>query len=194
MSSAVQITASQANAKLLYSQQAVLLTEADHQEFQTLTSDYENELRPTTPVQRTFFTQLVLAVWNIQRANRLEAALAIAEGVDPLLSENKAFARIATARVRTERTFNKCIKELRALQATEPPSKPVAKYEPKQNNSSKDRELQNEPNKTLGFGTSSGCNHLNPICIYNTDVTSLSRSATSVHPASWVRAQSKSFH
>ena len=152
MSSAAQIEANQANAQLstgpvtpegkarssanstklgLYAKQAVLLTEADHQEFQALVSAYEYELRPRTAVERTFFTQLVLASWNIQRANRLEAELAAAEGVDPLLSENKTFHRIAAARNRAERTFHKSLRELRAAQAAQHPAKPVLKNEPK---------------------------------------------------------------
>ena len=152
MSSVAQIEANQANAQLstgpvtsegkarssanstklgLYAKQAVLLTPEDQQEFQSLSNTYEYELRPRTPVQFTLFTQLVLAAWNILRANRLEAELAAAEGVDPLLSENKTFDRIATARARAERTFHKSLKELRATQATQPPSKPIVKNEPK---------------------------------------------------------------
>ena len=148
MSSVEQIKANQANARPvtpegkalssanstklgLYAKQAVLLTEADHQEFQALVSAYEYELSPGTAVERTFFTQLVLACWNIQRANSLEAELATAEGVDPLLSENKTFHRIAAARNRAERTFHKSLKELRAAQAAQHPAKPIVKNEPK---------------------------------------------------------------
>ena len=115
----------------LYAKQAVVLTAEDHQEFATLTAAYEYELRPYTPVERTIFAQLVLAAWNIQRANRLEAALAITEGIDPLLSENKTFQRIATARARAERTFNKSLKELRATPAARPQQKSTSKNEPK---------------------------------------------------------------
>ena len=67
----------------------------------------------------------------MQRANRLEAALAITEGVDPLLSENKTFQRIAAARARAERTFNKSLKELRATPAARPQQKSTMKNEPK---------------------------------------------------------------
>ena len=151
MSSIAQIEANQANAQLstgpttpegkarssanatklgLYAKQAVLLTPEDHQEFQSLTNTYEYELRPRTPVQFTLFTQLVLAAWNIMRSNRIEAELAATEGIDPLLSENKTFDRIATARARAERTFHRSLKELRATQATQPPAKPSTKNEP----------------------------------------------------------------
>ena len=152
MSSVAQIEANQTNAQFstgpttaegkarssanatklgLYAKQAVLLTAEDHQEFATLTATYEYELSPRTPVERTIFTQLVLAAWNIQRANCLEAGLAAAEGIDPLLSENKTFNRIAAARARAERIFHKSLKELRATQSDSPSSKSILKNEPK---------------------------------------------------------------
>ena len=107
MTSAAQIEANTTNAQLstgprtpegkarsaanstklgLYAAQAVLLTDDDRQEFDALESAYTHELRPSTPVQQTLFSLLILAAWNIHRANRLEAALAAAEGIDPLLS------------------------------------------------------------------------------------------------------------
>lgn len=137
MTSAAQIEANTTNAQLstgpitpegkarsdanstklgLYAAQAVLLTDDDRQEFAALESAYACELNPSTPVQQTLFSLLVLAAWNIQRANRLEAALAAAEGIDPLLSESnqKTLASIATARMRAERTFHKSLKEFQA--------------------------------------------------------------------------------
>ena len=134
-------TASSANAiKLgLYAKQAVLLTPQDHTEFEALESAYAFELRPYTPVEQTLFSQVVLAAWNIQRANRLEADLADSLGADPLLAESKTLDRIAAARHRAERTFHKSLKELRASQTACPP--PQAK-------------LQNKPNYiTNGNGT-----------------------------------------
>ena len=151
MSSLAQIEANQANSQLstgprtpegkarssanatklgLYAKQAVLLTEADHQEFDALTATYQYELSPNTPVEFTIFTQLLLAAWNIQRANRLEADLAAAEGIDPLLSENKTFDRIARARSHSERTFHKSLKELRATKAARPEQPPLPKNKP----------------------------------------------------------------
>ena len=91
----------------LYAKQAVLLTDEDHQAFEALTATYQYELNPNTPVEQTIFAQLLIAAWNMERANRLEAALAAAEGLDPLLSENKAYHRITRARTQAERTFHK---------------------------------------------------------------------------------------
>ncbi len=91
----------------LYAKQALLLTDEDHQAFEALTATYQYELNPNTPVEQTIFAQLLIAAWNMERANRLEAALAAAEGLDPLLSENKAYHRITRARTQAERTFHK---------------------------------------------------------------------------------------
>ncbi len=125
-------TASASNStKLgLYATQAVLLTEKDHAEFATLESAYAYELRPCTPVEQTLFAQVVLAAWNIQRANRLESELATKLGVDPLLSDDPALKRIAAARNRAERNFHKCLKELRASQQGRPNPPAKAQIKP----------------------------------------------------------------
>ena len=151
MSSPAQFAANQNNAQLstgpttpkgkaasssnaiklgLYAKQAVLLTPEDHAEFQALESAYSYELRPYTPVEQTLFSQIVLAAWNIQRANRLEAQLAITLGIDPLLSEDKTLARITAARNRAERNFHKCLKDLRASQVARPESQAKPQNKP----------------------------------------------------------------
>ncbi len=101
-----------------YAKQAVLLTEEDHQAFEALTVAFRFELHPAGPVERAIYTQIVLAAWNIERANRLEATLA-ADGLDPLLSDvhEKTLNRIATHRMRAECTFHKCLKALQAYQS-----------------------------------------------------------------------------
>ena len=101
---------------LTLANQAVLLTPEDRQEFDDLESSYTAELAPRTSVERTQLGQLILATWNMRRSNRLEAALAAADGIDPLLSpkHEKTLQRITTARIRAERIFNKSLKELQA--------------------------------------------------------------------------------
>ena len=153
MATAAQITANTANAQLstgprtevgmarssanstshgFYSKNAVLLTAADQQAFADLKSAYTIELRPGGPLERTLFDQLVLAAWNLQRADRLEAGLA-AGGIDPLLCETQAavLSRIATFRMRAERTFHKSLKELRVVQAEHAAVDSIARNEPK---------------------------------------------------------------
>lgn len=99
--------------------QAVLLTAEDHQAFDALATAFRFELHPAGPVERALYNQIVLAAWNIERTHRLEAGLA-AGGIDPLLSETnaKTLERIASCRMRSERTFHKCLKALQAYKAT----------------------------------------------------------------------------
>ena len=115
-----------------YAKQAVLLTEEDHQAFEALTVAFRFELHPAGPVERALYTQIVLAAWNLERANRLEASLA-SNGIDPLLSEahEKKLNGIATFRMRAERTFHKSLKELQVYQSAHPLDEPVVKNEPK---------------------------------------------------------------
>ena len=150
MSTPAQIEANQANAQSstgprtpegkaasatnaikhgFFSKHAVLLNEEEHRQFESLRNSYVYAFNPANIVEVALLDQLVLAAWNIERANRLEAELANAEGLDPLLSEtnSKTLDRIYAFRTRAERTFHKCHKELRAINApTRPQSKPAA--------------------------------------------------------------------
>ena len=105
-----------------YAKQAVLLTEEDVQAFEALTVAFRFEVHPAGPVERALYSQIVLAAWNIERANRLDAALAV-DGVDPLLSgaNEKTLNRIATYRMRAERTFH--TNALRNYRPTRTPSR-----------------------------------------------------------------------
>ncbi len=122
----------------LYAKQAVLLTDEDRTAFEALAHSFHLELLPETAIEHTFFAQIVLATWNLQRANRLESALAISEGVDPLLSANPTFARISTFRIRAERSLHKCLSEYRKIKAECPAieieedtvSSPIIRNEP----------------------------------------------------------------
>ncbi len=102
-------------------QQAVLLTPEDHQAFDALSWAFYLELHPTGPIESALQGQIVLAAWNIERTNKLEVAMA-ANGIDPLLSDEneKVLSRIATYRMRAERTFHKCLKALQTYQSAHP--------------------------------------------------------------------------
>ena len=130
-----------------YAKQAVLLTPEDHQAFEALTVAFRFELHPAGPIERALYTQILLAAWNIERANRLEAALA-ADGIDPLLSSHheKTLDRIATHRMRAERTFHKCLKEIQAYQAAHPLDEPILRNEPKPEMRNEAKSVQ--PNET----------------------------------------------
>ena len=102
-----------------FSKHAVLLNEEEHRQFESLRNSYVYAFNPANIVEVALLDQLVLAAWNIERANRLEAELATTAGIDPLLSEtnSKTLDRIFAFRTRAERTFHKCHKELRGLKA-----------------------------------------------------------------------------
>ena len=96
-----------------YAKQAVLLTDDDHFHFECICETFEFDLQPKTTVQHTLFNQIVLAAWNIQRSNYVEAQLAITEGMDPLLSTTKIIDRIHAFRNRSERNLLKLLAEFR---------------------------------------------------------------------------------
>lgn len=120
MSSTPQIEANRANSQLstgprtpegkaasssnstklgFYAKQAVLLTPEDHADFHADRLRLRLRTPPLFTCRTDAFQPSRLAAWNIERANRLEAQLAA----------NRA-----------ERNFHKCLKELRASQATRP--------------------------------------------------------------------------
>ena len=100
-----------------YAKQAVLLTAEDRSAFQNIASTYQLELNPQSAAERTLFVLILLAVWNIERVNRLESAQASAEGVDPRLSQSPTAKRLAAYRVNAERSFHKNLTEYRKLKA-----------------------------------------------------------------------------
>ena len=121
----------------VYAKQAVLLTSEDHAAFNALTTSYETELAPKTPVDYALFSLIILSAWNIQRANRLEAADAMTQGVDPLLAPSPTLTRIASFRLRAERSFHKNLSEFRKLKAQRQPQSLPIQQKPK---------VKNEPN------------------------------------------------
>ena len=138
MSTAAQITANQLNAQLstgprtqegkstvaqnatkhgLTATYPVIRTPEEQTQFDEMSTAFLEELRPYTPTEQTQFKQLVLAAWNIDRCHRLEADLAAASGIDPLLDETayKTLARIEAYRLRAERLFHRNLKELKTI-------------------------------------------------------------------------------
>ena len=83
----------------------------------------------STTVEHTLVELIILATWNIQRANYIEAKLARSEGVDPLLSTSKTIDRIHAFRHRTERSLLKLLKEFQRVKSETPPAKPILQNE-----------------------------------------------------------------
>ena len=107
----------------------VIHTPDEQTQFDEMSAAFLEELRPYTPSEQTQFKQLILAAWNIDRCHRLEAELATATGIDPLLDETayKTLARIESYRLRAERLFHRNLKALKAI----PANRYIAQNEPK---------------------------------------------------------------
>ena len=95
----------------------LVLHEDEVEEFQDLLSSYERELQPRGVLERELFDQMVHAAWNLRRVRRLEAELS-PDASDPLLDESadRALTRLSRYHARAERTYFRCLRELRALQ------------------------------------------------------------------------------
>ena len=95
----------------------VVIREGEQEEFDDLLASYQGDLDPQGPLEHDLFDQLLHAAWNLRRVRRLEAELA-PESPDPLLEDSlePTLQRLARYQSRAERTFFRCLKELRALQ------------------------------------------------------------------------------
>ena len=113
-----------------YAKQAVLLTEVDRRDFDALVHSYKLQLNPLGPIEETMFNQIILAVWNLQRVNEIEAGLALTDNLDPLLSTSKTIDRIIAFRLRTERSLLKLLAEYSKFKAANPTKTVVFQNEP----------------------------------------------------------------
>lgn len=89
-----------------------------------LRSDLYRQIGPVGPLELTLFDQLFAASWNLRRIRILEAKLAQQAGyqdcAELILSSDphhlKQFQLLEQYQVRNERTFHRCLRELRDLQ------------------------------------------------------------------------------
>ncbi len=87
----------------------LVIAPGEEQEFQDLLSDFQADVKPQGAIQQTLFNQLVAAAWNLHRVRRLES--------EPCNQDNpNELDRLARHHTRIERTFHRCLKELKALQ------------------------------------------------------------------------------
>ncbi|MBL0162035.1 MAG: hypothetical protein IPP47_34000 [Bryobacterales bacterium] len=169
MATAAQITANQANARHstgprtaegkaasarnntshgLCSKDFVILA-GEEQEFSDFMTSLEASIQPVGALELDLFTQLAHASWGLRRCRRAEVASQFhpkCEGGDPLLTFDMAdrLKRIDLYARRTERTYQRTLKELQALQvnrlsseivdpieaAIQPPATPPALVNP----------------------------------------------------------------
>jgi len=94
----------------------VVIAPDEREEFEEFLEAYQTDLQPQGMTEQGLFNQLVLAAWNLQRISRLEAGLAKDE--DPLSNGylEPAIQRLARYQTRAERTYFRCLRELRVLQ------------------------------------------------------------------------------
>ncbi len=141
MATAAQIHANQANARRstgprtvegkaasarnntshgLCSKDFVILA-GEEQEFSDFMTSLEASIQPVGALERDLFTQLTHASWGLRRCRRAEVASQLdpqCDGGDPLLTFYMAdrLKRIDLYARRTERTYQRTLKEIQALQ------------------------------------------------------------------------------
>ena len=87
----------------------------EREEFEELRNDYQTSVKPQDGIQQSLFEELVGSAWNLRRARRKEVQLYsnTALEADQLGRELDRLVRYKTS---IERTFHRCLKELKALQ------------------------------------------------------------------------------
>ena len=95
----------------------VVIAPDEREDFEEFLEAYQTDLQPQGMTEQGLFNQLVLAAWNLQRISRLEAKWAEEDG-DPLHTDYSELAiqRLARYQTRAERTYFRCLRELRVLQ------------------------------------------------------------------------------
>ena len=92
----------------------------DREEFDQLLQQFRNDVAPQGALQLTLFHQLVAAAWNLRRIRRMETEICSrASTYTELLDDDELqtkLDRLARHSSRIERTFHRCLKELKALQ------------------------------------------------------------------------------
>src|SRR5205823_7184443 len=99
----------------------ILIGPEEKEEFDRMGIGFYIELDPQGQVEQTLFDEIVAASWNMRRIRRLETEACSGHATyteilnnDPL---QKNLDRLARHRTRFERTFHRCMKELKAVQA-----------------------------------------------------------------------------
>jgi hypothetical protein len=122
--SAARQTANAANARkhrLIAAD--LLIGPEDREEFNTMLADYESDVASQGAIQQTLFDELVAAAWNLRRIRRMETALCAGSATYlDLLNDDHIqtkLDRLARHKSRIERSFHRCLKELKSLQTTQ---------------------------------------------------------------------------
>jgi hypothetical protein len=97
----------------------IIIAPGEQEEFDDLLATYQVDVKPQGAIQQTLFNQLVTAAWNLRRIGRMEAELCAGSSYNDLLANHELqnqLDRLARHHTRIERSFHRCLKELKALQ------------------------------------------------------------------------------
>ncbi len=101
----------------------LLIPFEDREEFEALRSDYQTEIDPRGPLQKTLCNELVASAWNLLRIRRMETELCSSAKSYSELLDNAGIQtkldRLARHQTRIERAFHRCLRELKALQTSD---------------------------------------------------------------------------
>jgi hypothetical protein len=86
----------------------VVIAPGEQEQFDNLLADLEADVKPQGAIQQIFFNELAADAWNLRRVRLLEA--------DPRNQDPAELDRLARHHTRIERSFHRCLKELKALQ------------------------------------------------------------------------------
>ena len=98
-----------------------LIGPEEQSDFDRKAEQYLFDLQPASPVEQTLFSEIVGAAWQLDRVRRLETEACAGKSsyIEMLDDEalQKKLDRLARHHTRIERTFHRCLKELKTLQA-----------------------------------------------------------------------------
>jgi hypothetical protein len=100
--------------------QDLVIGPEDREEFDDILANLQFNVAPQGAIQQILFDELVAAAWNLRRIRRMETELcAGAATYLDFLDDDQVqtkLDRLARHKSRIERTFHRCLKELKSLQ------------------------------------------------------------------------------
>src|SRR6266478_5476819 len=99
----------------------LLVADEDKQEFESLHLKLQGDVCPKGALEGVLFTEMVIAAWLMRRIGRMETESCAGQATyTDLMNDDglqKKLDRLARHHTRFERTFLRCLKEIKALQA-----------------------------------------------------------------------------
>ena len=93
----------------------------EQSDFDRMATHYVLELMPRTAVEHTLYTEIVGAAWQLGRVRQMETEACAGKGTYTEILDDevlqKKLDRLARHHTRIERTFHRCLKELKAVQS-----------------------------------------------------------------------------